>query len=144
MRKFQYIHIYVHTYTQLLQASSCDRAVRLAHRAAHVARDSMKAWYNLQITMMSCDITGTWDFSMKSSVPPVKLRKVSSVVILNGINRVAKRLVRMNVDVMGDQRDIYIHQKRHIHTSKETYIYIKRDVYIDQKRHIYTSKETYI
>jgi hypothetical protein len=53
-----------------IEQSRCADAVRLAHSAAHKARESMMVWYNLQITMMRCDTTGAWDFSMESPAPP--------------------------------------------------------------------------
>jgi len=40
------------------------------------------------------------------------------------------------------KRDMYVHQKGHICTLKETYTYIKRDIYVHKKRHTCTSKET--
>jgi len=53
-----------------VEASRCADAVALAHRAALLARDSMMVWYNLQITMMRCDTSGAWDFSMEAPAPP--------------------------------------------------------------------------
>eukprot|EP00802_Teleaulax_amphioxeia_P005790 Tamp_05794.p1 GENE.Tamp_05794~~Tamp_05794.p1 ORF type:complete len:552 (+),score=52.14 Tamp_05794:488-2143(+) len=53
-----------------LEADKCLDAVRLAHSAAALARDCMLVWYNLQITMMTCDTTGKWDYSLTAPAPP--------------------------------------------------------------------------
>lgn len=39
----------------------------------------MMVWYNLQITMMRCDNTGAWDFSMEAPAPPQLLAPAGAV-----------------------------------------------------------------
>jgi len=115
-----YIYIYTHIYTT---APGIQLRSRCAFGTPRGARGPRLDEGVVQSPDYYDVMRHYWNMGLFDEVPCAsgEICEKSAQWLFLTVHRVAKRLLRMNVDVMCDQRDIYIHQKRHILTSEEKY-----------------------